>query len=370
MKKCHCFFGGVLVCLFLFGSCSGGIDPGKNTPLEEESIEEKTKDTGKDDSEDKKKKDDTGDIEDPSEEIPLPAAFLSYKTMPENEIVFEFSDSVSFVSLNIDKGLGYEVIEKEGNEIIIKLTGNSDPGMSVKAELQVKDEHENPISKQVTFRTRNDRVPLLQINELRTEHDKDTFKAEFIEFKMLSDGNLGALRVYVVGNTNDPLLYEFAPVEVKEKDYVVLHLRTYKDSCRDEYGENLGESEGADSCPKARDFWIPGLNDLLHKTDTVYVLNQDGNVLDAIIFAENSDAWQGKNHFTEAAKFLFSKGAWKSPAGTVCTAAEAVNSSKTTTTRTICRDETVENTYNAANWYIVKTSGATPGEKNNTTPFN
>jgi hypothetical protein len=262
------------------------------------------------------------------------------------------------------------VIKKEGSEISIKLAVNPKPGMLVKADLQVEDENENLINEKVSFRTRNTSVPDLQINELRTEHDKDTYKAEFIEFKMLSDGNLGALRVYVAGNYNDPLLFEFEPVEVKKNDYVVLHLRTYKDSFRDEYGENLEESVGADSCPTARDFWIPGLNDYLHKTDAVYVVNQDSEVLDAVMFAENSDAWLNKNHFAEAAKLLSKNSVWKSPTGTVGGVADAVNSSKTTATRTICRDETMENNHTAADWYVTITSGAPPGKENNPKRFN
>jgi hypothetical protein len=183
---------------------------------------------------------------------------------------------------------------------------------------------------------------------------------------MLSDGNLGALRVYVAGNYKNPLLYDFRPVEVKEGEYVVLHLRTYEDSCVDELGESLDESGGTDSCSTARDFWIPGSTKLLHKTDAVYVLDQDNRVLDAVMISLESDPLWGKEYFTEAAKLLYDQNAWKSPAGKLCSPADAVDTSvyKTAATLSISRKEAAENTHTAADWYVTKTGGATPGSQN------
>jgi hypothetical protein len=360
MKKFRYIMSGILVFLCLLGSCSGGADLGGNKPLEEEGIEEKIKDP---DNEKEGKEDETDDTEDTSEEIPPPAVFLRYKTLPGDEIVFEFSDSVSFVSLNFEKEHGYGVIEKEGSEIIIKLTGDLAPGLLVVADLKVEDEHENIISEQISFRTRNNRVPRLQINELRTEFKN--LQAEFIEFKMLSDGNLGAVRVFVASNDKTPQIYEFEPIEVKESDYVVLHLRTLEESCRNEYKENLGDSGGTDSCPTARDLWIPGSDEMLRKTDAVYVLDQDDKALDAVMFAVDTNAWAKKDYFPETAELLFKKDVWKSSSGTVCSVADVVSSSGigSAMTRSISRKEGV-NTNTAADWYVTANNGATPGLPN------
>jgi len=374
MKFFRCILTGMLVFLCLFGSCStGGTDPKDLLAEEEKSQKEEKKPSDEEKQSGEKNSHETQDetqeetqeeeTQDEREEI-LPApVFVLCKTLPENEIVFEFSGPVSFTSVNFDPELKYEVIG-EGSEIKIKLVENPDPGLSVEADLQVKDEYGNILTEQISFRTRNNRFPLLQINELRTENDNP--KAEFIEFKMLSDGNLGALRVFAAGNDKKAKIFEFAPVAVKKGDYVVLHLRTYGNLCKDEYGENLELSGGTDSCPTARDFWIPGSTELLRKSDAVYVLDQDDEVLDAVMFAVNSDAWLNKNYFAEAAELLFDQGAWKSPTGTVCSVTEVVNSSTTTATQTICRDETVENTHTAADWYITAKSCATPGVQNNT----
>ena len=203
------------------------------------------------------------------------------------------------------------------------------------------------------------------INELRTEYSKP--RAEYIEFKMLSAGNLGALRVFIEGNYKNPMTYEFSPVEVKAGEYVVLHLRALDDLCKDEYGNNLNESGGTDSSPTARDFWIPGSAKLLHKTDAVYALDQDDRVISAVMLSEAPDASWQKDYFAQAAELLFKQGAWKSADGKICGPKDAVNSSaiKTAATRSISRDETVKNTNTQADWYIAATSCATPGEPNN-----
>jgi len=88
------------------------------------------------------------------------------------------------------------------------------------------------------------------------------------------------------------------------------------------------------------------------------------------MMSENPDEWWSRTEHAEAAEFLFSKDAWKSPDGTICTPAQAVITSTTTTTRTICRDETIENSNTAADWYITVGSGHTPGRPNNPGRYN
>ena len=93
-------------------------------------------------------------------------------------------------------------------------------------------------------------------------------------------------------------------------------------------------------------------------------MDQDDRVIDAIMHSEKPESVWTKDYLAEAAEFLFSQGAWKSPDGNICTPAEAISSAGATATRTICRDETVENTNSAAGWYITATSGNTPGRPN------
>lgn len=301
-----------------------------------------------------------------SSEAPV---FLSCKAVTETEITFEFSLPVKVVSLRFSPAIEVDSIE-EGNIVRVNLGESPGLGEKLTADLLAEDAHGNTINVLVPLRARNSRVPSLQINELRTEYSKP--KAEFIEFKILTAGNLGALRVYIAGNYKAPLVYEFVPVEVKAGEYVVLHLRTTEETNKDgpakkldELEEKLDESGGVDASPTARDFWVPGLTELLHKADAVYVLDQDDKVLDAVMLSDDPVAWWNKDYLADAADFLFKQDAWKTAEGKISDPAGAVNSGKTTVTRTICRDETIPNTRTAADWYITANSSATPGTPNN-----
>jgi hypothetical protein len=289
--------------------------------------------------------------------------FLSCKAVSETEIDFQFSLPVKMVSLRFSPALAVDSVEN-GNIIKVHFSKGPGPGERLTADLVAEDGRGNTINVLAPLRTRNNRIPALCLNELRTENSKP--KTEFIEFKMLSAGNLGALRVYIAGYTKNPLVYEFAPVEVNAGEYVLLHLRTPEETCRDEYGKNLDESGGTDAVAGVRDIWIPGSVKLLHKTDAVYVLDQDDQVIDAVMLAENPGSGWNKEHFAEAADLLFSQGAWHSAAGTTGGPADAVDTSgvKTAMTRSISRNEKTADTNTASDWYVTATSGLTMGKPN------
>jgi len=294
--------------------------------------------------------------------------FLSCKAVSETEIDFCFSQPVKVVSLHFSPEIKTDNVEN-GSTVRVTFCNGPGPGKKLIADLLAEDSKGNTINVLVPFLTRNNRIPPLRINELRTENSKPRY--EFIEFKTLKAGNLGALRLFIAGNYKAPMVYEFPSVEVDGSEYITLHLRTTEGSNRDELGKDLEESGGTDSSPAARDLWIPGSSKLLHNTDAVYLLDQDDHVIDAVMLSEKADSWWGKDYFAEAAEFLFKEGAWKSPVEKVCCPADAVSSADTTPTQTICRDETLSaNSGTAADWYITAKSSATPGKPNNPKRYN
>jgi len=293
--------------------------------------------------------------------------YLSCRTVSQEEVEFEFSRPVTIKQLNFEPELSVDSVEN-GSTVKVKFKEKQGDGKLIKVNLLAEDSKKNTLNVLVSFRTRNDRMPKLVINEICTESASATAgkKEEFIEFKTKTAGNLGAMRVVINGNSTaaKETIYEFSPVEVKKDEYIVLHLRTYNPQSKDELTENLDESVGLNALSTARDFWLPGETKLLHKTAMIYVLDQDDNVLDAVILSDNQDNWWTKDYFAETAEFLFNKGAWKSADGNICSPQDAVASGKTTNTRTICRDETVEDSNTAKDWYITDTSSATPGKPN------
>ena len=294
--------------------------------------------------------------------------FLACKAVSGTEIEFQFSQPIKVVSVNFSPALEVESID-EGDVVRVCVAEGLTPGEKLTADLLAMDEKGNTINVLVPFRTRNDRIPALLINELRTEYSKP--KAEFIEFKMLEAGNLAAVRVYAAGNNKAPLVYEFSPVEVTAGEYILLHLRTMQDTNCDEYGSSKDASGGDDAVAGVRDFWVPGTVKLLHKTDVIYVLDQDDNVIDAVMMTESQDSSWNKDYLAAAAEFLHEKGAWKSADENIPAPKDAVDSFniKTAMTRSVSRDETVPDSDTSADWYITATSAITPGKPNNPKRF-
>jgi hypothetical protein len=293
--------------------------------------------------------------------------FLECRAVSEEEIEFDFSRPVTVKSLNFEPNIAVAGIE-DGSTVKVRLSAVQKPGAEITADILAEDPDKNTINVLIPFRARNNRMPSLVINEICTESASAAAgkKEEFIEFKLKSAGNLGAMRVVINSNSNaaKKTVYEFSPVEVKKGEYMTLHLRTYNQSSKNEYTDNLDESAGVNASSTGRDFWIPGETKILHKTAMIYVMDQDDRVIDAVILSENPDSWWTKDYFAETAEFLFNSGAWKSPDGKVCRPQDAVISAKATATRTICRDETVEDSNTVKDWYITDTSKASPGKPN------
>jgi len=294
--------------------------------------------------------------------------FLACKAVSGTEIDFLFSLPVTVVSLNFNPPVEIQSIE-EGDVVRVSFAGEMPPGEKLTADLLAMDEKGNTINVLVPFRTRNDRIPRLLINELRTEYSKP--KAEFIELKILDAGNLAAVKVFIAGNSKEPLVYEFSSVEVSANEYILLHLRTMEDANCDEYGADKDASGGADAVAGVRDFWVPGTVKLLRKTDAVYLVDQDDNVLDAIMMADSQDTWWNKDYLAGTAELLFEKGAWKSADGKIAGPKDSAYSFdiKTAMTRSLSRDESVPDSNSAADWYVTATSGISPGKPNNPARF-
>jgi hypothetical protein len=224
----------------------------------------------------------------------------------------------------------------------------------------------NTLNVIVPFRTRNDRMPRLLFNELRTENSKP--KAEFVEFLSQGAGNLGGMRLFIAGHSLTTPVYEFSPTEVKAGEYIVLHLRATEEGCQDETGDDLALSAGTDAQNDARDLWVHGNSKLLHKTDALWLMDQDDKIIDAILLSEDPDARWASDRIAEAASLFGREKAWLPSQGAAADwspgPSDAVIVKGTTATRTVCRDETTPARPCANNWYITATSSATPGKPN------
>jgi hypothetical protein len=218
-------------------------------------------------------------------------------------------------------------------------------------------------------------MPALVINEIRFNYDSNK-SSEFIELHTKTAGNLGAMRLFMASTSLDEPIYEFPPVEVAAGEYIMLHLRTLGvDKAVDELGSELNLSKANradDSKDDARDLWVPGSTKYLHKTDVIYLLDQDDMILDGLAVMETSTAWGKNKDFSKAAELLAKQGEWLSAGGEPVKTpgvADTISSANTTTTQTLCRDETAEDSNTLADWYVCAQSNASPGAINSTVHY-
>jgi len=295
-----------------------------------------------------------------------PPVFLECRSVSSTQMVFKFSQAVNVVSCYFDPPLEVKSLEG-GDEVTVVFAKKLEEGKRVTADLVVEDSGMNTLNVIVPFRTRNDRMPSLLFNELRTEYTNP--KVEFVEFISQGAGNLGGMRLFIAGHSLTAPVYEFSPTEVKAGEYIVLHLRTVEEDCQDETGADLAISGGKDAQNDARDLWVPGSSKLLHKTDALWLVDQDDKIIDAILLSEKPDAKWASDKIAEAASLFGKKKAWLPSQGDAVEwspgPSDAVITAGTTNTRTICRDDTSSARSCAGNWYITANSSATPGKPNN-----
>jgi hypothetical protein len=293
--------------------------------------------------------------------------FIGCKAVSSREIAFQFSLPVTVSSLIFDPPQEIGEI-RDGDTVTVILQDPPPGGERIMADILVKDRDGNTLNVLVPFRTRNESFPSFIITEVRTEYSKP--KVEFVELRMLTAGNLGALRMFTAANGLDTPLFEFPPAAVNAGEYVVVHLRTPETAVVNETGGDLAAvpyTKENEAQPDAMDFWIPeSKKRLSKKAGAVFFADQDDRIIDALIFSESAAGsfWQDEK-MTQAAELLGEAGAWTAADGGIPCPADAVLSRDTTATRSICRDETIADSDSAADWYITATSCATAGKPNN-----
>jgi len=212
-------------------------------------------------------------------------------------------------------------------------------------------------------------ISLLLINELKMGFITSLKRPQYIEFKTLGDGNLDGFSLHIMNDKNNPFVYYFPNINVKQGEYIVLHLQTFDVKSVDELGDNLNLSGGDGACTNARDLWTVGTNKILQNTDIVYLQNKSGKIIDAIVMNEKpSMTWDKEcEHFTAIVEYLCSVGAWEYE-DDYLTAYDAVNTSSINLNlyMSVCRFEFRANHFNTTDWYVTASGGnfTSPGLPN------
>jgi hypothetical protein len=297
--------------------------------------------------------------------------FISYRAVSGTEIEFLFSTPVKVIEAYTDTNVEFEPFpDVYESTVALRFQAEHSGGASITAGFLVEDADGNSLNLLIPFKTRNDRMPETVLNEIRLDYSKPT--VEFIELYAKSAGNLGAMRLFAASSSVEEAIYEFPPVEVAAGEYITLHLRTLDPAIEvDELDGNLkksGASNAKDANDTGRDIWAPGAVKYLHKTDAIYLLDQDDRIIDAVVISASQDEWnKNKATVSTAAELMAKQGAWLNRDGEAVKTpgyTDAVSSEGTTGTRTLCRDETKPDSNTLLDWYICAASNASPGKEN------
>ena len=263
---------------------------------------------------------------------------LELKVLSENSINLTFSTPIHH-----DLGKGKWKIDSEQSFDCTK---------TYIIEGYVLDERKNSLYFKDSFIGYNARVPKVVINEIRTEYSKP--KVEFIELKVLSDGNLGGMELLVASDEDS---YILPAVEVKSGDLVVIHYRNIEDGCVDEVKDDLSLSTATESS-EARDLWLKNEKARIAKSDVILLKDKlQGDIVDSLLFCDSSFLDWKTEFISECASFAISSGSW---------IGNPVNSDGLTATRTLSR---VNLNKDASAWIVTATSKASPGKENSTQAY-
>jgi hypothetical protein len=296
-----------------------------------------------------------------------PPELLGVRVPSASEVEFLFSEPVSVVSVTFDPPAGL-LDSGDGETVSVRLDAPYAVGTKVTAGILVRNGEGSTLEAVLTFAAFNDRIPVFQITEMRTEMSKP--RVEFIELNMVTAGNLAGARLFIASNGTGQPVYEFPAVEVSAGEYVALHPRNpdYINGV-DEIENDLALSTADDAkaqadCPQnVRDLWFPDNKEVLRKSDAVYFMDQTDNIIDAVVFcdkAKEAEKWGGNPNFISAMEILADAGAWDGASGID----GAFDSGGTSPTNTMNRRENSSDTNTAKDWYKSGTGKASPGKAN------
>ena len=207
----------------------------------------------------------------------------------------------------------------------------------------------------------NGRIPDIEITEIHPKYASGSnssgkyYKCEFIELRILSDGNLSGLELYSAYD-GAAKSFVFPALEVFRGEILIVHLRKKDDAAVSELGSDLTLSKSKYSSDKARDLWAENENARLGDEMDVILLRNSGNgtIIDSVCYAEESSVDWKSDEMKNAAKMAVESGKWNDSS-----IAGAVKLNKLTASKSI---ERIAEECSAESWRMTATSKETPGE--------
>lgn len=295
----------------------------------------------------------------------------------------ELKNTELFLSDEISS-MGDVECKYEENSVLLEFQNETAIGIDYKVEGMAFDSAGNSLTFSVPFKGFNSNPAKVIITELRNAYGTKTsngakvHRSEFVELYVLKDGNLSGLEIVSAAN-GDKTKFVLPAVEVKEGDYVTLHMRTIVaegldgEGMHNELGENLKISTHEDSCDSARDLWSECTKKPFAASDIVVLRNSNTfEILDAVVFAK-SDCTEWKKGISDFAPIVSESGIWQGGASVenavCCDNASATRSlSRQNLKEAIAAYKKGQPIVNGKEYWIVAKT-ATPGYKNSGIPY-
>ncbi len=302
----------------------------------------------------------------------FPPVITNILPIDENTIKLDFNESVVPEEIPVlAPELGNLTCTPEGNSLILNCTVPQQAGTRYVINAEVSDETGNSMSFLMPFYGFNPNLPELLLNEFTTQGS--TTHPDIVEILITGGGNTAGLWI-VEGTTGYPEeSICLPPCDVYSGDYILIHFKPQGiPEETDEDGDDLSASEGYDSSPDARDFWVPGGDGLSGNNGVIAVYEAPGGrLIDAVMYSNRTSSSDenylgfGSVRMLDKTVQLKEEGGWTGTGDDGALRPEdGINPDDSTATRSICRSSVPADSNTSADWHIVPTSSSTFGTEN------
>ncbi len=231
----------------------------------------------------------------------------------------------------------------------------------------VMDDKGNTLSFVLRFFGWNPLVPPVVINEFNPEGSGNN--PDTIELFVAGDGNLAGVTLFTGTSNFHNSSYTLGDLSVIEGDYIIIHMRPK--GGEDEINETVDKTEsgGKLSSDNAWDIWVDGDKPLSGKNGLLSIYtNPYGKIIDAVPYSNrvSSDSEKNRGWTSTTIKMIEELShleMWEGTDGFI-SPEDAVNSNRTTGTRSICRNSESFDSDSRADWHIVPTGKKSFGTTN------
>jgi len=258
------------------------------------------------------------------------------------------------------------VIEEE-NLLSLLFTDSQNPGQLYDCRTEVFDDHGNSLTLFFRFYGWNPDVPAMVINEFNPQGSGNN--PDSVEILVLESGNLAGAELTIGTRSHNSGSFLFPNCPVTEGDFIILH-------CRPEgIEEEVNEVEFKDvsggllAHDDAWDFWFKEDSGISGSNGVLALYSHPlGPLLDAAAYSErNSQDYENYGGWTSSTRpmidELILQGGWILTDGDI-PPETAISSSRTTATRSLCRNSNSQDTNSGSDWHTVPTGGKSFGEIN------